>query len=165
MMGGEIVQQLLDLRRPDIDLERFAAALVVQHMRVLIVSGGSSFGRPDLDDALHPEHLEAFVERAVIYAQQTHHFEREWLWLQVRLLDVRAAWEQGRAALQHDLARASANQEEMDSLSLIDFASGSYAVAAAQSAYRYDQALRKWLINGYMVAWRAHFLEDDGGSE
>jgi hypothetical protein len=164
-MGGEIVQQILDLRQPNIDLERFAAALVVQHIRVLIVSGGSSFGRPDLDEALRPEHHEAFVERAVIYAQQTHHFEQEWLWLQVWLLDVRAAWEQGRAAFQLDLGRASANQEEMNSLSVIDFASGSYAVAAAQLAYRYDQALRKWLINGYMVAWRQHFLEDDGVSE
>jgi hypothetical protein len=164
-MGGEIVQQLLDLRQPNIDLERFSGALVVQHIRLLIVSGGSSFGRPDLDDALHPEHLAAFVERAVIHAQQTHHFEQEWLWLQVRLLDVNAAWEQGRAAFQHDLARASANQEEMDALSVIDFASDSYAVAASQSAYRYDQALRKWLINGYMVAWRQHFLEDVDVSE
>ncbi len=164
-MGGKIVQQFLDLRQPNIDLERFAAALVVQHIRVLIVSGGSSFGRPDLDDALHPEHLEAFVERAVSYAQQTHRFEQEWLWLQVRILDVRAAWEQGRAAFQHDLARASANQEEMDALSVIDFASDSYAVAAAQSTYRYDRTLRKWLINGYMVAWREHFLEDVNVSE
>lgn len=164
-MSEKIVQQVLDLRQPDIDLERFAAALVVQHIRVLIVSGGSSFGRPDLDDALHPEHLEAFVERAVIHAQQTLHFEQEWLWLQVRLLDVHAAWEQGRAALQHDLAHASANQEEMDTLSVVDFASGSYAVAAAQSVYQYDRTLRKWLINGYMVAWRQHFLEDVAVSE
>jgi hypothetical protein len=119
----------------------------------------------DLDDSVDAEHLTAFVERAVVNSQQTHHFEQEWFWLQVRLLDVHAAWEQGRAALQHDLACASANQEEMDSLSVIDFASDSYAVAAAQSAYRYDRTLRKWLINGYMVAWREHFLEDVDVSE
>src|SRR6266704_1468282 len=157
-MAKKTVQQCLDLRQPDIDVKRFADALVVHHICLLIDSGGKTVGRYDLDDSVDAEHLTAFVDRAVVNSQQTHHFEQEWLWLQVRLLDVHAAWEQGRAALQHDLARASANQEEMDSLSVIDFASDSYAVAAAQSAYRYDRTLRKWLINGYMVAWRQNFL-------
>lgn len=95
-MARKTVQQLLDLRQPDIDLERFAGALVVHHIRLLIDSGGNFFGCYDLDDILNPEHLKVFVERAVINAQQTHHFEQEWLRLKVRLSDVSAAWEQGR---------------------------------------------------------------------
>ncbi len=164
-MGRKTVQQFLDLRQPDIDLERFAGALVVPHIRLLIASGGSPIGRPDLEDALRPKHLAAFVEQALIYAQQTHHFEQEWLQLKVRLAEVTAAWEQGRVALQHDLARARVNQEEMEYVSVIDFASDCYAVAAAQSIYQDDQALQEWLINGYMVAWREHFLEDDDVSK
>ena len=78
-MARKTVQQLLDLRQPDIDLERFAGDLVVHHIRLLIDSGGKIFGCYDLDDILNPEHLKVFVERAVINAQQTHHFEQEWL--------------------------------------------------------------------------------------
>jgi hypothetical protein len=68
-------------------------------------------------------------------------------------------------AFQHDLARARVNQEEMEYVSVIDFASICYAVAAAQSTYQDDQALQERLINGYMVAWRQHFLENDNVSE
>jgi hypothetical protein len=88
------------------------------------------------------EHLKVFVERAVINAQQTHHFEQEWLRLKVRLTDVSAAWEQGRAAFKHDFARVTGNQEEMDYFSVIDFASNCYTVAAAQSTYQDDQAFK-----------------------
>jgi len=164
-MGRKTEQQFLDLRQPDIDLERFAGVLVMPHIRLLIASGGSLIGRPDLVDALRPEHLAAFVERAVSYAQQTHHFEQEWLRLKVRLAEATAAWEQGRVAFQHDLARARVNQEEMEYVSVIDFASICYAVTAAQSTYQDDQALQEWLINGYMVAWRQYFLEDDDVSK
>lgn len=164
-MARRTVQQFLDLRQPDIDLERFAGALVVHHIRMLIDSGGDTLGRYDLDDSLLPEHLEVFVERAVKKALQTHHFEQEWLQLEVRLSDVNAAWEQGRAAFQHDLKRATVNQEEMGFFSVIDFASDCYAVAAAQSYYQFDHALQSWLINGYMVAWWQHFSAEEEKAE
>jgi hypothetical protein len=163
-MARKTVQQLLDLRQPDIDLERFAGALVVHHIRLLIDSGGKTFGRYDLDDTLNPEHLKVFVERAVVNAPQTHHFEQEWLRLKVRLSDVSAAWEQGRAAFKHDFARVTGNQE-MGYFSVIDFASDCYAVAAAQSYYQCDRALQAWLINGYMVAWWQHFLAEEEKAE
>ncbi|HYT43003.1 MAG TPA: hypothetical protein VEP90_11720 [Methylomirabilota bacterium] len=162
-MARKTVQQFLDLRQPDIDLEGFAEALVLHQIRLLIDSGGNTLGRYDLDDSLYPEHLKVFVERAVIKARQTHQFEQEWLRLKVRLSDVNAAWEQGRAAFQHDLTHASVNQEEMNYFSIIDFASESYAVAAAQSYFQFDRTLQKWLINGYMVYWQQHFLSDDDG--
>ena len=160
-MGRKTVQQLLDLRQPEINLERFSEALVVHHIRLLIDSGGNTLGCPYLNDSLYPKHLKVFVERAVIKVLQTHHFGQEWLRLKVRLSDVNAAWEQGQAAFQHDLTRAAVKQEEMGYFSVIDFASDCYAVAAAQSYYQFDRALQAWLINGYMVAWWQHFSVEE----
>ncbi len=164
-MARKTVQQFLDLRQPDINLEGFTEALVVHQIRLLIDSGGNTLGRYDLDDSLYPEHLKVFVERAVIKARQTHHFEQEWLRLKVRLSDVNAAWEQGQVAFQHDLTRAIVKQDEMDYFSVIDFASDCYAVAAAQSYYQFDRALQAWLMNGYMVAWLQHFPAEQEKAE
>jgi hypothetical protein len=164
-MAKKTVLQCLDLHQSDIDLERFADALVVHHVCMLIDSGGKPVGRYDLDDSLDAEHLGTFVELAVIKAQQTHHFEQEWLLLKARLSEVNAAWGQGRAAFQHDLTHALVNQEEMHYFSVIDFASDCYAVAAAKTYFQFDHALQKWLINGYMVSWRQHFLSDENGSK
>ena len=118
-----------------------------------------------MDENLYPEHLAAFVERTIIIAQQTHHFEQEWRLLKARLTEVNAAWEQGRVAFQHDLAHALVNQEEMDYFSVIDFASDCYAVAAAHSYYQFDCAFQAWLINGYMVAWQQHFFVEEEKAE
>src|SRR6266566_3610047 len=156
-MTRKTVLQCLDLRQPDIDVELFADALVVNHVCLLIDSGGKTLGRYDLDDSLDAEHLTTFVERAIINAQQTHHFEQEWLLLKVRISEVNAAWEQGRVAFQHDLTRLTVNHEEKGYFSIIDFASDCYAVAAAQSYFQFDRALQAWLMNGYMVAWLRHF--------
>ena len=164
-MDRKTVQQCLDLRQPDIDVERFADALVVHHVCLLIDSGGKTLGRYDLDESLNAEHLKTFVERAVVNSQQTHHFEQEWLLLKARLSEVNAAWEQGRVAFRHDLTRATTNQEEMSYFAVIDFASDCYAVAAAQSYFQFDRTLQKWLINGYMVCWRQHFLSDNNVSK
>src|SRR6266487_2352629 len=164
-MTRKTVLQCLDLRQPDIDVELFADALVVNHVCLLIDSGGKTLGRYDLDDSLDAEHLTTFVERAVIKAQQTHHFEQEWLLLKARLSEVNAAWKQGRVAFQHDLTRLTINQEEMGFFSIIDFASDCYAVAAAHSYFRFDRTLQKWFMNGYMVSWRHHFLSDDNVSK
>ncbi len=164
-MARKTVQQCLDLRQPDIDVERFADALVVHHICLLIDSGGKTLGCYDLDDSLDAEHLTTFVERAVVNSQQTHHFEQEWLLLKARVSEVSAAWEQGRVAFQHDLTRTKDNQEEKSYFSIIDFASDCYAVAAAQSYYRFDRSLQAWLINGYMVAWRQHFSTEEDNAE
>jgi hypothetical protein len=164
-MTRKTVLQCLDLRQQDIDVERFADALVVHHICLLIDSGGKPLGRYDLDDCIEAEHLKTFVERAVINAQQTHHFEQEWLLLKARLSEVNAAWEQGRVAFQHDLTRATINQEEMGYFSIIDFASDCYAVAAAKSYYQFDRTLQAWLINGYMVAWCQYFFTEEEKAE
>jgi hypothetical protein len=73
-MARKTVLQCLDLRQPDINVERFADALVVHHICLLIDSGGKTLGRYDLDDSIDAEHLRTFVERAVINAQLTHRF-------------------------------------------------------------------------------------------
>src|SRR6266702_4187204 len=152
-MARKTVQQCLDLRQPNIDLERFADALVVHHIRLLIDSGGKPLGCYDLDDSIDAEHLTIFIERAVIRAQQTHHFVQEWLHVKARLSEVNAAWEQGRVAFQHDITCHTDNQEDMGYFSVIDFAADCYAVAAAKAYYQFDRTLQAWLINGYMVAW------------
>jgi hypothetical protein len=61
----DYIQQLIDLRRQDIKPEMFAIALAVRYVRGLINHGGSDMGRPDFESALHPEHLESFLARAV----------------------------------------------------------------------------------------------------
>jgi hypothetical protein len=61
----EYLQPCIDLRRQDIEPEMFAIALAVRYIRGLINHGGSDMRRPDLESALHPEHLESFPARAV----------------------------------------------------------------------------------------------------
>jgi len=53
----------------------------------------------------------------------------------------------------------------MEYLSQIDFAADSYAYVAAFNAYPRDEALQNWVINGYMLAWREHFLKDQEGED
>ena len=44
---------------------------------------------------------------------------------------------------------------------MIDFAVDCYAEVAAFGVYPDHPALRGWAINGYMLAWREHFLADE----
>ncbi len=90
-MQRDTLEHYLDLRRADIDPQLFAAALAVQHVRRLIVYGGSSFGRAGDEDALHPDHLKAFLARAVETAHKTRHFEREWRELHQLLPGIKIA--------------------------------------------------------------------------
>jgi hypothetical protein len=152
--------QFLDLRRADTDPDVFAAALAVQHIRRLLASGGSAFGRPDDDSALRPQHLTPLLTRSVELARKTRRFEHEWRRLQRVMPRIQLAWEEGQALFQQDLARARANQEEMEYLSMIDFAVDCYAYVAARKSHLDDKTLQNWVINGYMVAWRGHFLKD-----
>lgn len=43
---------------------------------------------------------------------------------------------------------------------MIDFDVDSYANMSASRAYPDNPVLQNWAINGYMLAWREHFLKD-----
>ncbi len=159
-MQREALEAHLDLRQADIDPEAFAAALAVRHIRSLIAHGGSEFGWPD-EDALHPDHLEAFLARAVETAHKTKRFEREWSRLRQLVPLIKAAWERGHVLFQEALTRATNDEEDMEYLSQIDFAVDCYACVSALNIYPHDQVQQAWAINGYMLAWQRHFLTDD----
>lgn len=158
-MEQEDIEHYLDLHQAETDLDWFAAALVIQHMRQLLVHGGSVWGRPDDEEALQPHHLETFITRAAQTAQKVQRFEREWHDLQRSVPWIKKAWELGQEQFHIALARAIANQEEMEYLSLIDFAVDCYAHISAINTFPYSSLLQTWFINGYMLAWREHFLK------
>jgi hypothetical protein len=159
----DYLQQCLDLRRQDIEPERFALALAVRHIRGLIHHGGSDMRSPDLESALHPEYLESFLARAVAIAWKDARLAQEWLKLQQVLSQVREAWDKGQRLFQKALERAKSDQESMEYLSQIDFAADSYAYVAALNIYPHDEVLQNWVVNGYMLAWREHLLKDQEG--
>jgi hypothetical protein len=162
---SESLEHYTDLKQNDLDPELFAAALAVQQIRKLMVHGGSEFGRPEDEEALQPQHLEAFLRHAVEYARQTKQFEQAWQALQQFVSHIKSAWEKGQARFQEDLARALSNQEEMDYLPQIEFAVDCYAYVTARNAYPNHQALQAWFTNGYMLAWREHFLTEEEGEQ
>ena len=164
-MNGDHLEQFLDLRRAEVDPEVFAAALAVHYVRRLLANGGSAFAHPEDESALHPQHLTPFLAQAVEMAKKTHRFEHEWCRLRRVMPRIQHAWEEGQALFQQDLARATANQEEMKSLSMIDFAVPCYASVTAQKSYPDDRALQNWVMNGYMLAWRGHFLKNLEGED
>jgi len=77
---------------------------------------------------------------------------------------VQAAWERGQVLFQEDLAHAMTNPEEMEYLSMIDFAEDCYAVADARKTYPYDRMLQAWATSGYMLAWWRHVLAEEDAS-
>ena len=157
-MSRDSFEQFIDLHRADLDPELFAAALAVQYLRRLLASGGSEFGRPDDEDTLHPDHLEVFLARAVETAHKTGRFEQEWRRLQRLVPSMKIAWERGKTLFQEALTRATNNEEDLGYLGQIDFAVDCYACISARNTYPHDRALQAWAINGYMRAWRQHFL-------
>jgi hypothetical protein len=150
------LQHALDLRRADLDPELFAAAVAVQYIRRLIVAGGGRGEEPD-KEALHPHHLEEFLARTVEMAHTTSRFEQEWRQLHRMVPQIQAAWERGQGLFQEDLTRAAANPEEIECLSMIDFAESCYATVDARKAYPHERVLQAWTISGYMLAWWKHF--------
>ncbi len=154
------LQQGIDLRRQDIEPEMFAIALAVRCIRGLINHGGSDMSRPDLESALHPEHLESFLARTVEITWKDARLAREWRKLQQILPQVREAWEKGQSLFQEALERGKDDQKSMEYFSMIDFAVDCYAEVAASRVYPDQPALRDWAVNGYMQAWREHFLKD-----
>jgi len=161
----DYLQQCLDLRRQDIEPEIFAIALAVRYVRELINHGGSDMRRPDHESAMHPEHLESFLARAVEIAWKDARLAQEWRKLQQVLPRVREAWEKGQSLFQEALERAKSDQKSMEYFSMIDFAVDCYAEVTASRVYPDQPALRNWAINGYMLAWRDHFLNDQEGGD
>ncbi len=161
----DYLQQFIDLRRQDIEPEMFAIALAVRYIRELINHGGNDMRRPDLESVLHPEHLESFLARAVEITWKDARLSQEWRKLQQVLPLVREAWEKGQSLFQEALERAKSDHESMEYFSMIDFAVDCYAEVAASRVYPDHPALRDWAINGYMLAWREHFLKDQEGEE
>src|SRR6266699_2719897 len=163
-MQRDSLEHYVDLRRADIDPELFAAALAVQHVHRLVAYGGSGSGRAGDEDALHPDDLEAFLARAVETANRTRRFEQEWRRLHRLVPHIQAAWERGQVLFQEDLARAMTNPEEMEYLSMIDFAEDCYAAVDARKTYPHDRVLQAWATNGYMLAWWRHFPAGEDAS-
>lgn len=161
----DYLQQFIDLHRQDIEPEMFAIALALRSIRGLINHGGSDMRRPDLESVLHPEHLESFLARAVEIPWKDARLSQEWRKLQQVLPLVREAWEKGQSLFQEALERAKSDHESMEYFSMIDFAVDCYAEVAASRVYPDHPALRDWAINGYMLAWREHFLKDQEGEE
>ena len=159
------LQQCLDLRQQNIEPEKFAIALAIRYIRRLIKHGGSDMRRPDLESALQPEHLESLLTRAAEIPWKDARLAQEWSQLRRVLPQVKEAWEKGQRLFQEALERAKSDQESMGYLSQIDFAADSYAYIAALNTYPRDEALQNWAINGYMLAWREHFLKDQEGGD
>ena len=157
----ESLQQGLDLRRQDIEPEIFTIALAVCCIRELINLGGSDMRRPDLESALHPEHLESFLARAVEMTWKDARLAQEWRKLQQVLPRVRETWEKGQRMFQKDLARAKGDHESMEYFSMNDFAVDCYAYISASHIYPDNPMLRDWAVKGYMLAWRRYFLIEE----
>jgi len=164
-MQHDSLEHYVDLRRADIDPELFAAALAVQQVHRLIAYGGSGSGRAGDEDALHPDDLEAFLARAVETANKTRRFEQEWHRLHQMVPGITIAWEQGQVLFQEALTHAMSDEEQLGYLSEIDFAVDCFAFVSALNTYPQNRSLQAWLINGYMLAWRQHFLKDQEGED
>ena|SRR5947209_5413273 len=156
----DYLRQFVDLHRQDIEPEVFALALALRSISGLIYHGGSDVSRPDLESALHPDHLQSFLARAVEITWKDAGLAQEWRKLQQVLPRVREAWEKGQSLFREALERTKSDQKSVEYFSMIDFAVDCYAGVAAFGVYPDHPALRDWAINGYMVAWREHFLKD-----
>ena len=163
-MRSDDREDYLDLRRADLDPDLFAAAVALHSIRRLIAAGGGRVERPDEQEALSPHHLEAFLARAVEASKRTKGFEQEWRRLQRLVPHIQAAWERGQALFHEDLARTTTNPEEMESLSMIDFAEDCYAAADARRTYPHDPVQQAWATSGYMLAWWQHVLAEQDTS-
>jgi hypothetical protein len=157
----ERIGRQLDLRRSDLDPEDFAAALAVQHLTLLLVHGGSAYGRPDAEDALDPLPLETFLDRAAVAARRVGRLAQEWHVLQHLFPHLKRAWEEGQALFREDLIRAKRSQELLEYFSLIDFAVDCFASLTAKRAYQGDAPAQAWALNGYMAAWRKWRDDED----
>lgn len=161
----DYLEQCTDPRRPDSDPELIAIALALRHIRALIQHGGrSDMRRPDDNSALHPHHLEAFLARVVERTWKDKRMVQEWHRLQLFLPRLKEAWERGKILFQEDLDQAK-GKEHLDYFSMIYFAVDGYAYLFASGVYPDSPALCDWAINGYMVAWREHFLKDQEREE
>lgn len=110
---------------------------------------------------LSPHHLEAFFACALESSTKTRHFDREWQELYRFIRHVQLAWEKGQILFGSDLMHVPTNREEMEYLSLIDFAKDCFATCAAYREYPHNCTLEAWVISRYLLARQEHFLVDD----
>src|SRR5260370_42222722 len=68
-MKRDHLERALDLRRADLDPELLAAPLTVRHASRLMMDGGNDSECPNDHSALHPRHMECFLDPAVKVAQ------------------------------------------------------------------------------------------------
>jgi hypothetical protein len=160
VMDKENIDYYTDLTRDDLDPELFAAALAVRHISSLLLRGGTLYRGSGDEVPLRPEHFDRFIPCALKVAQRTQRFERYWYRLQQVLPRIKVAWEKGQALFREHLTSAMTNQEEMEDLSMIDFAVDCYAYVSAKGAYPDNSVMHAWVVNGYMLAWRQHFIND-----
>ena len=73
---------------------------------------------------------------------------------------IKIAWAQGQVLFQESLIHARSDEEELGYLSEIDVAVDCFAYVSALKTYPQNRALQAWLINGYMLMLRKHFLKD-----
>ncbi len=71
---------------------------------------------------------------------------------------LKEAWERGKTLFQEDLNQAK-GKEYMEYCSMIEFAVDCYADVFTSRVYPGNTMLRDWASNGYMLAWRGHFLK------
>jgi len=157
----ERIERHLDLRRSDLDPEDFAAALAVQHLTLLLVHGGSAYGRPDAEDSLDPLLLGNFLDRAAVTSQSVGRLAQEWHILQGLFPRLKSAWEEGQVLFQEDLRRTKRSQELQEYFSMIDFVVDCFAFPTAKKAYPGDALAQAWALNGYLVAWRKWRDDED----
>lgn len=62
---------------------------------------------------------------------------------------------------QYDLDRAKSDPDDLGYLSQIDFVDSCYAYPSGRKLYPYSPICVNWFVNGFMMAWRKHFLEDE----
>ena len=159
------LQQFIDLHHQDSDPALFATSLALRHIRHLINHGGCEIGRSDFDSALHPHHLEAFLSRALDRPWKEKRCAQEWRRLQQVLPRLQEAWEKGQILFQEDLEQVKSDQESLEYFSMIDFAVDCYAYVSSCRIYPDNPTLCNWAMNGYMLAWRRYFLEEDESEE
>jgi hypothetical protein len=160
-MSHDDVDAWTDLAREDLDPDWFASALAVQHIRQVIVHGGSPAGWWRQEEVVHPSHLQRFVSRAARQAEAQHRFEREWQQLEHWLPAIQRAWEKGKLGFGEDLLHAESDAQDLEYLSQIDFASDCYACASSRRAYPQNVVLQAWYCHGYLTAWREHFVPEE----
>lgn len=110
------------------------------------------------------KHFLSTITRAVERTWKNRRCAQEWRRV-LQIPHIKEAWESGQILFQDALDRAKSGHEDMEYFSMIEFATVCYADVFASRVYPGNTMLRNLAINGYMLAWRGHFLKDLDGEE